>query len=374
MKRKTLLRDSNRTTLGLLLLLALTLLAPLPALASYSGALQTILIPATTNATNNGTALLNAVAAITDATGSKRYMIKLETGKYDIGTQILNMKQYVDIEGSGRKSTKILGQTDGNSLLAYPAILFGADDAELRNLSVIATAGEESLAIAIFLPGVDMRLLNVLASASGGSSVNDGIVAAGGTPRLESVIGTGYGGTTAAGMVIELGSIPILFNCELKGYGASDLNRGLSIRDQTPAGNIQLRSSTFQGIGGEEAYGLLATEGSSTSSLITVTNSAFAADGGSVKNRGIELGAALSLNLHASDSQGYGTSSYGLVTNSATARIVSSKLKGDTGPASGNSALWLSATGLYGGSVVGTGVVCAGVFDGSNTFYASTCP
>jgi hypothetical protein len=60
------------------------------------------------SAHTSGTALLNTLAGIT-ADVNNRYVIKLGPGVYDIGTSSLQMKQYVDVEGSGEKGTIILG-------------------------------------------------------------------------------------------------------------------------------------------------------------------------------------------------------------------------------------------------------------------------
>ncbi len=52
-----------------------------------------------TNTSNNGLALLGALAAITTASATERWLIKLEPGEYDVGTNTLAMKRFVDIKG-----------------------------------------------------------------------------------------------------------------------------------------------------------------------------------------------------------------------------------------------------------------------------------
>ena len=59
--------------------------------------------------TTAGTALLNTLNGITDNSATNPYLIKVGPGIYDLGTSSLQMKEYVDIEGSGEKTTKITG-------------------------------------------------------------------------------------------------------------------------------------------------------------------------------------------------------------------------------------------------------------------------
>lgn len=89
------------------------------AVGYYSKAVQTIYVhPVPGDHTASGTALLNALAGITNASATKRYVIKLEPGIFDLGSTRLIMKPYVDIEGSGQEASVIQGggaadSTDG---------------------------------------------------------------------------------------------------------------------------------------------------------------------------------------------------------------------------------------------------------------------
>lgn len=90
-----------------------------------------VISPAATDA-DSGTALRNAIDAIADATEATPYLIKIEPGIYDIGTTALQMKQYVDVEGSGETVTKILGTVIGSTT----GVVVTADRMELRSLTV----------------------------------------------------------------------------------------------------------------------------------------------------------------------------------------------------------------------------------------------
>lgn len=76
----------------------------------YSKPVQTVHVhPVPGNHTASGTALINAMSGITNASATKRYVIKPEPGIYDIGSTMLTQKDYVDLEGSGQQATVIQG-------------------------------------------------------------------------------------------------------------------------------------------------------------------------------------------------------------------------------------------------------------------------
>jgi hypothetical protein len=92
-----------------------------------------VISPAATEA-ESGTALRNAIEAIVDATETTPYLVKIEPGIYDIGTSALQMKPYVDVEGSGETVTKILGTVAGSD--PTTGVVVTADQMELRFLTV----------------------------------------------------------------------------------------------------------------------------------------------------------------------------------------------------------------------------------------------
>ena len=351
-------------------------LLPQVSFAAYTGALQTILIPATSNAAANGTALLGSLASITDATASKRYLIKLEPGKYDVQQVQVVMKPYVDIAGSGREATKLLGAPI-TAPFPYPSVVNGASNSELRDLSVINVGrGPGTFAIGIFLGGVDTRLTNVKSKASGGD-VNEGIIIRGANSTVDTVIGVGVGGSIASGIVVEEGSGATLLRSDFRASGATDTNRAIWVRAQFASVTTRIGTCTAQAIGGEQAYGLLESDGNFPGTRIAVLRSTFAAMDASLENHGIHLDPGPAFSMLASRASATGTSSYGLrVLNLYETRIHGSTLAGDSGPVLvllGSGSTKIASSGLYGGPVIGT-AVCAGVHDDAFTFYPSTCP
>ncbi len=116
-----------------------------------------VISPGATDA-DSGTALRNAIDAIADATEATPYLIKIEPGIYDIGTSALQMKQYVDVEGSGETVTKILGTVAGSTT----GVVVTADRMELISLTVENDSKGEYV-IAIYNASGSPRLSHVTA-------------------------------------------------------------------------------------------------------------------------------------------------------------------------------------------------------------------
>lgn len=82
---------------------------------------------------------VDAVASITDASPTNRYLIKIMPGVYDITGQWLYHPSYVDLEGSGRGTTRIIRRFEGQ---AWTGVVNYSESTsqELRNLTIEATA------------------------------------------------------------------------------------------------------------------------------------------------------------------------------------------------------------------------------------------
>jgi hypothetical protein len=66
-----------------------------------------VVSPVPNDAVASGTALKNALNGITNASQTNPYLLKIEPGVYDLGSlqfSRLDMKSFVDVEGSGKKS------------------------------------------------------------------------------------------------------------------------------------------------------------------------------------------------------------------------------------------------------------------------------
>lgn len=78
--------------------------------------------------TANGNALISAVGNINDADWGYRYVVQLDPGEYDLGTQKLTMRSFVHLVGMGQDATRI---TSSGSITVQ-----GIGETEIRSLSI----------------------------------------------------------------------------------------------------------------------------------------------------------------------------------------------------------------------------------------------
>jgi hypothetical protein len=90
-------------------------------------------------------------------------LVKVMPGFYDVGGNSVQMKGYIDIEGSGENTTKIKGNISSN----FTGVVGGATFAELRFLSVENTGGG-SYAIAMYNYQAAPKITNVTLTARKG--------------------------------------------------------------------------------------------------------------------------------------------------------------------------------------------------------------
>jgi hypothetical protein len=95
-----------------------------------------------------GNALIAALAAIGDNAGDNPWLVKIEPGIYDLGADSLTMKPFVDVEGSGKGTTRITAagraSEDDGTVILDP-------NSELRDLTVESTGGA-AFAVAVYAP------------------------------------------------------------------------------------------------------------------------------------------------------------------------------------------------------------------------------
>jgi hypothetical protein len=140
--------------------------------SEYVAYRRTIVVsPEPGDAAASGARLLAALAQITDASQYNRYLLKLEPGYYYLNTASLNMKWYVDLEGSGEKLTVIYSDVSFSDTVCNGTVNL-ADETELRFLTVQNSLYDNpASATAICAGGVtSAKLLHVTAVAGGNLS------------------------------------------------------------------------------------------------------------------------------------------------------------------------------------------------------------
>ncbi|MDA8082390.1 MAG: hypothetical protein M0024_01885 [Nitrospiraceae bacterium] len=216
-------------------------------------------------ATANGTALLNTLAGITTASETQPYLIKLGPGTYDLGAFGLQMKQYVSVEGSGEKATKITSAPISDALPPTIATVLGVNDAELRSLTVENTsAGTNTIGILNLSSSPSLSHLTIIAS---GGMRNYGIYNSSSSPTMKdvTVTATGWGGPSSANAVYNTSSSPIMIHVNAVASGGSTNDGILNDSSSSPTmTNVTVSASGGTGLN----YGIVNTYSSSP----TMTN------------------------------------------------------------------------------------------------------
>jgi hypothetical protein len=354
-----------------------------------------VLVSPQGTATASGTALLEALSRITDASATNPYLIFIEPGIYDVGSTPVQMKSYVAIQGSGVNQTKIIGSISG----AGSGTVLGSENAELRLLTV--ENGASGYVNAIYIGSTSFTVADVAATATGtsyavgvrcnaGSTIypvlkNVKAKGTGGTnnygvfnfycsARMEDVSAEAQGGTVSQGVynwfsspymiggaaegrsgeggngygVSNLESSPTMANLYALGSSGGTSGNGYGVRNESSTCNM--RNVTIEAGGGTTGYGIYNT---SLSTLTMVDGSVRAISGPSGNSYGVYT---LSTTASISNSVVDGTSNTIFTGETRITRVGNTQLKG--GPA-------------YGGA---GNCVCAGVYDEDWNFYASACP
>jgi len=141
-----------------------------------------------------------AMNSITDASATNPYLLYIGPGQYTLTTALI-MKPFVNVTGSGEQVTWLIGNISSNAPDQTSAIVKGANNAALSNLSVSNNGGGAN-SIGIFTTGLNLtaRLQNVSVYAKGGQG-NAGVVNMNSSPII-----TGLNiAVTDAGALLNVG-------------------------------------------------------------------------------------------------------------------------------------------------------------------------
>jgi hypothetical protein len=214
------------------------------AFASYE---RTVIVsPVGTNA-QNGQALLNALSSINDASASKPYLLYIEPETYDLGKRSLQMKPYVDIEGSGELNTTITSTVSSND--GPPSgTVEGADNTEMRFLTVQHTGttdGDDN--IAILNDSGSPRLTHVSAIASGdGGANNIGVSNQGSSKLTMTDVTASASGNNSRNFGVEIsGGSTTMIGVTASASGSRDPNTAVEIEE----GSATIRQSKLSATG-----------------------------------------------------------------------------------------------------------------------------
>jgi len=348
----------------------------------YTKPVQTVVVNAVPgDVTASGTALVNALAAISNASAARPYVVKLGPGIYDIGDTRLQMKSFVDVEGSGQQATILQGNGNSGSNDYLHGVVLGADSMELRNLQIKSNgSASRPSAIAVYNGLTSPRITNVTVVASGGAA-NWGIRNAGGSPTIEGttinvtggpssfnnygIVATGYGPISA----------PILKRSVITVTTSGSSSNATGIYSDQESLPMEVRDVEVNVSGGAIAIGyhVDGTQGSGSPSG-TILQSTFNVHG-TVRSYGVYIQSLPTLEIKGSNLTASGGSSYGVYAEGNTVvRVDHSEIAGGTNSVVGFTAIPIAIGATRLGGPTSGGLRCAGVYDQNLNFYTNTCP
>ena len=290
-------------------------LSVLPNRSTPGGYTHTLIVSPDPDPVQAGRVLREVVSGIADPSASNPYLVKIEPGIYDLEASSLFMRPYVDIEGSGEGVTTIT-----SSISTGSGAVIGANNSELRFLTVKNTGGAGQQVVALFSESTSPRYTHVTATASGGSD-NDAIHISNGAPVLSYVTASASGGSRSTG-VANLGGLLTASNSTFSAADAANTNLGVL---STFGGTVRATSSAITASGGVIAVGLRTNNGTHTVANVTLSGS------GATESYGIYNGwrvATPIANAHQSRISGGTNSIYSI---GGTIQVGASQLTGPAG-------------------------------------------
>lgn len=197
-------------------------------------AANTLYVPGTGSASENGDALDDAVAEANAGAASSLWVIELGPGVFDLGTTGISLSNQTALVGAGRQLTTITCACNS------PAITVNVAASEVRDLRVDNTSTNTSSADAIFISGADdTTVSNAYVTTAG----NDGIDISGSTDVLieqviaetadvavdfnsnvtGSVIDSTLSSATSQAFQLTTNDVATIRNCSLERLNSGDL-------------------------------------------------------------------------------------------------------------------------------------------------------
>ena len=201
------------------------------------------------------TSLIAAMNSITDASSSNPYLIVLGPGSYPITGQLV-MKDYVSITGSGMETTEILGAVGGNGFTESAALIVGARDADISDLSIVNSVGQ-NVVIGVHTSQEDMRISRSRVVVFGANDSQFGVVNQEAELKLyeSEITNTGSGGScygiySFSNAVLKVSDTDVSLNC----------NNGTQYGIYTNATSVSYVDKAFididvVGVGSNNSYG-----------------------------------------------------------------------------------------------------------------------
>jgi hypothetical protein len=346
--------------------------------------------------TQNGTALLAALLDLpTPASQQEALLLKIEPGAYDLGDQPLELRSWMDVEGSGQETTLITSAVcdvfPGGILFRGTAI--GASHAELRQLTVQNTC-TSGWSTAIHNEEDHARFTDLTARASGAAGYNNGLYNEGSDVVVTRVTASGRGASAWNRGMADVGVRTRISHSSATGTGGTDpigieLFGGHTVVTDMTATARDGSSSTIGFIMAASSVTLRNVEARAPSATSGDRIGVWAFDGEFLMEGGVAAGEdamVVEENIGVTrmivlDRVMLNGSRYGLDVSSYDSTlgidlfVNHSGIRGSTNSIrNSGSDVFVGGSQIAGSSVTGGRITCAGVWDGAYTFSASTCP
>lgn len=239
-----------------------------------------------------------AMNSITDASEDNPYLVVIGAGVFTVDSPVI-MQEWVSIQGSGQATTKITGAISTSVPDATSAVLVGANNAELSNLSIVNNGDSSGQVIGIYNNSASPDMMHVTAHASGSN---------GGAPGL---VGYGvYNISSSPNMLHVKASAELLGTSWTTAYG---------IYNQDSSSTMVNCTAEAAGGGGSRAVWLTGTSSPVISHLTAVST------GGVPYSVGLTVANGASAYIQDSSVQG---ETAGLDVQSESGRIVNTRIIG----------------------------------------------
>ena len=136
-----------------------------------------------------------AMNAISDASSSNPYLVWVAPGVYD--NEDIDMQPYVDIEGSGQGITVLRSVGGAGGISPDSATLVGADNAELRHVTVENSAANPAFWTFAIYTSKKTTFRNVTAVSTGGARARGMLIHTGGNVTMTDVSVVASGATVS---------------------------------------------------------------------------------------------------------------------------------------------------------------------------------
>ncbi len=191
-----------------------------------------------------------ALNSITDASESNPYLIVIAPGVYTLSGP-LQMKEWVSIAGSGRYVTKLTGAISTSNTDSSSAVVSGANNASLSDISVENTGGSEiSIAILSFDTSTILERVNALSSGGTSKSYGIRIDRNAASPIINNTMASATSSSSTQsdsyGIYCRSDSSPIITNVIATGTGNAGENYGFFNNSSSATiDSSELSGSTF---------------------------------------------------------------------------------------------------------------------------------